>query len=82
MSYTREQIERVLHYAEDTQAMIDIIKEILAENDALREDAERWHAVTKEDEFCGFVVVYEDGRDCQLFEGDANAIIDAARKKG
>lgn len=42
MTYTREQIESTANYAEDTAAMADMLRQLLAENDALRADAGRY----------------------------------------
>lgn len=80
MKYTREEIGRVLHYAEDTQAMMDIIEELLAENDALREDAERYRWLR--DTPITYDTLPEEWQQSIERRGSLDAAIDAARKKG
>lgn len=45
MSYTREQIEEEINWPAESrteQQQQEMLRQLLAENDALREDAERW----------------------------------------
>lgn len=95
MKYTREQIEGAADYlhSENNAYFAEMLRQLLEENDALREDAERWKVA----DACSAVVsdsgggfVYQilipfqgnlwrrEGNQNDFFRED----IDAARKKG
>lgn len=87
MKYTREQIESWLNETEKTlkQSGVsaglvhEIVRQLLAENDALREDAERYRYVAPMQGFHDFVI-HETG--CYVDDlVSATRAIDAARKK-
>jgi hypothetical protein len=85
MSYTREQIESTAHYAEDTAAMADMLRQLLAENDALREDAERYRWLRERDVDAiskGGIFVGMTPENYVMNGSDCDELIDAARKKG
>lgn len=101
MKYTREQIHLFLSglpdyfYSETLLDSASVIRQLLAENDALREDAERLLYMSKDMD--GFVHVARDkyeyaiecmqeaGRSEPTADDELNGLrrmIDAARKKG
>lgn len=79
MKYTREEIESAADWMDDVHAMADMLRQLLAENDALREDAERYRWLR--DEHIG-----DDPESINLDRAPGqrglDAAIDAARKKG
>lgn len=80
MTYTREQIEvAAQNAAECGPVQQAIIRQLLAENDALRDDAERYRYVAPMQGFHDFVI-HETG--CYVDDlVSATRAIDAARKK-
>lgn len=93
MKYTREQIEfhvddRPPSIGDDLYAWASdaeyIIRQLLAENDALREDAERYRWLIKQAWFQQAFDKFDpdDGGTQIRFESECARIIDAARKKG
>lgn len=87
MSYTREQIEAAMRDAAEcgpTQAAM--LRQLLAENDALREDAERFRALIDGEgwDMLNFSLVYTSEVDIRTtLRGDkARKAIDADRAKG
>lgn len=93
MSYTREQIEA---HEKNAQSLCDrlgfqqhgesaaIIRQLLAENDALREDADRYRWLIKQAWFQQAFDKFDpdDGGTQIRFESECARIIDAARQKG
>lgn len=98
MNYTREQIEEAIKVLQPNKAFASkIIRQLLAENDAMREDAERyrWLRDPKQDvslvldKRTGYVPADEQisgvgGYHTYEYRAGAelDAAIDAARKKG
>lgn len=95
MKYTREQIENAAKVLQPTKAFAsEIIRQLLAENDALREDAERYRWLRKERFFIREACQYGPAHPMISFSYDIwsekpsthnsqglDAAIDAARKK-
>lgn len=87
MSYTREQIERAAKLIEETGNKIGAkaIRELLAENDALREDAERYRWLRARDVDSiskGGIFIGMTPENYVMNGSDCDELIDAARKKG
>lgn len=85
MNYTREQIEEAIKVLQPNKAFSSkIIRQLLAENDAMREDAERYQWLIKQAWFQQAFDKFDpdDGGTQIRFESECARIIDAARKKG
>jgi sirohydrochlorin ferrochelatase len=79
MTYTRLEIESAADWKDDVHAMADMLRQLLAENDALRDDAERYRWLRA-------VHIGDDPESINLDRAPGqrglDAAIDAARKKG
>lgn len=85
MKYTREQIENQADSEpsdySDENILRMMLAQLLAENDALREDAARWKEVAFGDSpFLGVVYVDDYSNERWIVGDEAVKMIDAARK--